>query len=181
MTVEINEKLIAEMVRQVLQSGGSQEDGASNSPQETSVKDRKALSKDDYPLAVKRPELLVGPRGKGFDELTLSNIESGNVAFEDFKITPDALEYQAQIAEDDGCHQIAVNLRRAAELTKVPDARVLEIYNAMRPHRSTKSDLLGIADELEKNYGAMVCAELLRETADVYERRKLLKGDLPTE
>ncbi len=179
--MEINEKLITEMVRQVLQSGGYQEKEGSTPTQGASVKDRKRLFKEDYPLAVKRPELLVGPRGKGFDELTLANIESGKVAFEDFKITPDALEYQAQIAEDDGGHQIAANLRRAAELSKVPDARVLEIYNAMRPHRSTKSDLLGIADELEKNYGAMVCAEFLREAADVYERRKLLKGDLPTE
>ena len=32
--------------------------------------------------------------------------------------------------------------------TAVPDARILQMYNALRPNRSTKSDLLAIADEI---------------------------------
>ncbi len=38
-----------------------------------------------------------------------------------------------------------MNFERAAELTAVPDDRILEIYNALRPYRSTKEELLAIA------------------------------------
>jgi len=53
--------------------------------------------------------------------------------------------------------------------------RILEIYNAMRPHVSTKEDLLAIADELEQKYDASINAALVREAAEVYEGRKMLK------
>ncbi len=32
-----------------------------------------------------------------------------------------------------------MNFERAAELTAVPDDRILEIYNALRPYRSTRA------------------------------------------
>ena len=35
--------------------------------------------------------------------------------------------------------------KRQAELIAVPDDRLLEIYNALRPYRSTKQELLDIA------------------------------------
>ena len=44
----------------------------------------------------------------------------------------------------DGREAFAGNLRRAAELISVPDERILEIYNALRPYRSTKEELLNI-------------------------------------
>jgi propanediol dehydratase small subunit len=64
-----------------------------------------------------------------------------------------------------------MNMRRAAELTRVADERILEIYNALRPYRSTKAELLAIADELENKYGAKINAAFVREATDVYERR----------
>ena len=64
-------------------------------------------------------------------------------------------------------------MRRASELTAVPDERILEIYNALRPGASTKGQLLEIADELE-GYDAPSSAALVREAADVYERRNCL-------
>ena len=67
-------------------------------------------------------------------------------------------------------------MRRAGELTQVPDARVLEMYNALRPNRSTKAELLAIADELENQYGAKVTANFVREAANVYEARDVLKN-----
>lgn len=173
MAMEMNEKMVAELVRQVIQGMGS-----ASAP--VSAAKSGQLGVNDYPLAAKRPDLLVGPRGKKFEELTLENVEKGNVTFDDFRITPQALEYQAQVAEAGKRPQVAANLRRAAELTKVPDARVLEIYNALRPHRSTKEELLAIAAELENQYGAKVCGEFVREAAQVYEKRRLLAGDLPT-
>ncbi|MGB4868447.1 MAG: diol dehydratase small subunit, partial [Candidatus Promineifilaceae bacterium] len=63
------------------------------------------------------------------------------------------------------------------ELTNVPDERVLGMYNALRPNRSSKADLLAIADELESQYGAKVCANFVREAAGVYEARDVLKKD----
>ena len=109
--------------------------------------------------------------GKHLDDITLDKVVAGEIKFEDIKTRPETLEYQAQIAESAGRPSLATNLRRAAEMTRIPDVRVLEIYNALRPYRSTKQDLLAIAEELDSQYQAKVCAALVREAADVYERR----------
>jgi len=170
--MDVNEQLIAELVRktlkEVLESGTA-------APKESAGK--KGLGVEDYPLAFKRPELLKAPTGKSLEDVNLDNVVSGKVGFEDLRITPEALEYQAQIAEDAGRTQVAMNFRRSAELINVPDKRVLEIYNALRPRRSTKQELLDIAHELESRYNATVNAKMIREAADVYERRGLLRSE----
>ena len=84
-------------------------------------------------------------------------------------------EMQAQVAESVHREAFAGNLRRAAELIAVPDDRLLEIYNALRPYRSTKQELLDIAGELDGKYGAKTAASLVREAAEVYEKRGRLK------
>ena len=131
----------------------------------------------DYPMAEKRPELVKTATGKSLTDITLDAVVSGAVKAEEIRITPQTLEYQAQIGESIGRPQFARNLRRAAEMTAVPDARILQMYNALRPNRSTKAELLAIADELDGKYGAKVCAGFVREAADVYERRGVLKKD----
>lgn len=73
-----------------------------------------------------------------------------------------------------GRKQLGANLRRAAEMTAISDERVLQIYNALRPNASTKAELDAIAEELETQYGATMLAGLVREAADVYERRDIL-------
>ena len=83
---------------------------------------------------------------------------------------------QAQVAESVGRDAFASNLRRAAELIAVPDKRILEIYNSLRPYRSTKAELYAIADELENQYNCKINAAFVREAADVYERRGRLKA-----
>ena len=133
--------------------------------------------KRDYPLAEKRPELVKTATGKSLADITLDAVVSGAIKAEEIRITPQTLEYQAQIGESIGRPQFARNLRRAAEMTAVPDARILQMYNALRPNRSTKAELLAIADELETKFGAKVCAGFVREAADVYERRGVLKKD----
>lgn len=170
---QINEQLVADVVRQVLKGMNG---GAAPAPAASSS----GITAADYPLGVKRKDLLKSPRGIAFDELTLENIENGKVTFEDFRISPEVLKMQGDIASSAGRTQIALNFARAGEMTKVPDARILEIYNALRPHRSTKEELNAIADELQNKFGACVCANFVREAADVYGRRKLLKGDLPS-
>lgn len=178
MAKEINEQLLVEVVRKVLQETLS---GKSESSVTTKPSTKGNVSSKDYPLLFKKPDILKTPTGKRVDEVTLENILSGKVTFEDLRITPEALEYQAQIAEACGRPQLALNLRRAAELTKVPDKRLLEIYNALRPYRSSKEELLAIADELENKYGAKINAAFVREAAEVYERRRILRGMRPFE
>lgn len=130
----------------------------------------------DYPLAEKRPELIFTPTGKTLDDITMEKLLKEEVHIEDCRISKQTLEYQAQIAESAGNPQIAQNLRRAGELTCFADERVLEIYSALRPFRSTKDDLMRIAEELEDE-GAVLNATFVREAIVVYEKRKKLKGD----
>jgi propanediol dehydratase small subunit len=165
--LDISPDLVAEAVKSVLAALG---EGPGQSGERISGKG-KLDAKRDFPLATKRPDLVKSASGLSLDEITLEKVVSGKIGFEDIKIRPETLEYQAQIAESAGRPVLAANLRRAGELTRIPDERVLEIYNALRPYRSTKRELLDIADELESKYQARICAALVREATEVYERR----------
>lgn len=168
----IENKMVEELVREVLKSMGQQ------AAQPVKAVAPAGLCPDrDYPLAAKRPELLKTPSGKGLADITLEKVIRGEVKSEDVRITPETLRLQAQIADGVGRNQFANNLRRAAELTAIPDNRVLEIYNALRPYRSTKMELLAIADELEQHYHAKINADFVREAAGVYERRNRLRAE----
>lgn len=129
----------------------------------------------DYPLSEKRRDLVTTSQGRSIDDITLEAVMEGEVEADEIRVTPETLEYQAQIAESIGRPQLAANMRRAGELTAIPDDRILEIYNALRPDRSTKDELLEIADELENEYDAQINADLVREAADVYETRGRLR------
>ena len=128
----------------------------------------------DYPLSVNRKDLLFTPTGKSIDDITLEAVVSGEVQAADLRITPDTLRLQAQVSEKDGRKQLGANLRRAAEMTAISDERVLQIYNSLRPNASSKAELEAIAEELESQYNAGLLAELVREAAEVYERRDVL-------
>lgn len=128
----------------------------------------------DYPLSVNRKDLLFTPTGKSIDDITLEAVVSGEVQAADLRITPDTLRLQAQVSEKDGRKQLGANLRRAAEMTAISDERVLQIYNSLRPNASSKAELEAIAEELETQYNAGLLAELVREAAEVYERRDVL-------
>ncbi|WP_254537012.1 diol dehydratase small subunit [Halomarina litorea] len=125
-----------------------------------------------YPLA-DDPENVTTPDGTKLSEITLEKVVEGEIDGDQLAITPETLEKQARIAEDRGRPQVARNFRRAAELTEVPDDRILEIYNALRPSGAEKETLHDIADELESEYGAEVNAAFVREAAEVYEERGL--------
>ena len=137
----------------------------------------KLNAKVDYPLYEKRPELIRNQTGKVVDDINLENILSGKVTPADCRISAQTLEYQAQIEDSVGNPQVAGNFRRAAEMTRIPDDRIIKIYNKMRPHVSTKAELLAIAEELETKYDAKINGALLREAAEVYEERKMLRVD----
>lgn len=131
----------------------------------------------DYPLAEKSPELVVTQSGVKLNDLSWADVKSGKLSATDFRISAETLELQAQVADDSGRGPLARNMRRAAELTAVPDERLLAIYNALRPYRSTKAELYDIATELESTYHADISAGFVREAADVYEARGRLRVD----
>jgi len=131
----------------------------------------------DYPLSKKKADTVKSATGKRLDEFTIENVMSGKVGAADCRIAPETLEMQAQIAESVNRDSFARNLRRAAELIAVPDARILEIYNSLRPYRSTKAELVAIAEELENKYKAVVNAQFIREAAELYEKRDRLRKD----
>lgn len=128
----------------------------------------------DYPLAEHRPDLIKTPTGKGLDEISMAAVLAGDVVAEDLRIAPETLRLQAEIAEEVGNKQLGQNFRRAAEMTALSDTLVLKIYNSLRPNASTKQELLDIATDLERNYAATLCGQLVREAAEVYERRDVL-------
>ncbi|WP_240374952.1 diol dehydratase small subunit [Bacillus piscicola] len=172
----MNEQLIDQIMKEVLQKIGGEDDHPGVSP---SLGKRDAgatvVARGDYPLSEKRPELVTSPTGKKLDHFTLERVLNGDLTREDVRISSETLELQAQIAESMGRDPLARNFRRAAELIAVPDDRILEIYNALRPYRSTKEELLEIADELENRYHAAINASLVREAVAIYEKRDRLK------
>jgi propanediol dehydratase small subunit len=170
--ISITPEMIAEAVRKAMESL-AETNGTATTP--TKPTTGKLDAKKDYPLGQKRPDLVRSATGLSIDEITLEKAASGKLTFDDVRIRPETLEYQAQIAESAGRPHLAKNLRRAAEMTRIPDARVLEIYNALRPYRSTKQELLDIASELENKYQAKICAGFVREAAQLYEKRNRIK------
>ena len=110
--------------------------------------------------------------GKPVESLTVEAVRAGEVGLSDLRIHPETLERQAVIAEQHGNPQLADNLRRAAELTLLPDDDVLGIYEALRPGRSTAAELTVLAESLADR-GLPRCAALVVEAAEVYARRGL--------
>jgi propanediol dehydratase small subunit len=169
----MSQESIENLVRGILK----EMNGATVSTNENPVTASSGATVRDYPIAQKHPEWIKTKTGKTLDDITLANVLNGNLIAEDLKITPEILRAQGEIATSAGRQTISRNFERAAELTKVPDERVLEMYNALRPYRSSKAELLAIADELLNQYGATVTSGFVREAAEQYEKRKKLKGD----
>ena len=112
--------------------------------------------------------------GRSLDELTLEAVVNGDLSPADLRVHPETLRHQADVAEKHGNQQLGENLRRAAELTALPDDEVLAVYEALRPGRSTLAALRSLCDRLDEAH-ATLCAALVRDAAAVYERRGILK------
>lgn len=133
------------------------------------------VTKEQYPLGEKIPEKVLSASGKKLSDMKIEQIYDGTLTAEDMRISPATMEMQAQVSESANNAAFATNLRRAAELIAVPDERLLEMYNALRPYRSTKQELIDMAEELENKYSAFNSAKLVREACAVYEKRDRLK------
>ena len=58
----------------------------------------------------------------------------------------------------------------------MPSETILEIYTALRPHRSTAAELDAWADRLEHELAAPLTAAFVREAAAAYAERGLLRA-----
>jgi propanediol dehydratase small subunit len=128
----------------------------------------------DYPLGSRRPDLVRTASGLGLDEVTLDAVLAGEIDPEDIRATPETLRRQSAVARAAGRSQLADNLARAAELASVPSETILEIYTALRPHRSTAGELDAWVARLEEEYDAPLSAAFVREAAATYAERGLL-------
>jgi propanediol dehydratase small subunit len=131
----------------------------------------------DYPLGARRPDLVRTPSGLGLDEITLDAVRAGAIGPEELRATPETLRRQSAVALAAGRTQLADNLARAAELADVPSETILEIYTALRPHRSSAAALAAWAERLETELAAPLSAAFVREAAAAYADRGLLRAD----
>jgi propanediol dehydratase small subunit len=106
--------------------------------------------------------------------VSLDAVVSGACSIADLRISADALRQQAEIARAAARASLAANLDRAAEMTRLPQAEVLRIYEMLRPGRCrSKQDLLAVAHRLKRDHAAPELARLVETAADVYARRGL--------
>lgn len=99
----------------------------------------------------------------------------GDLSIEDLSIHADTLRAQAEIAREAGYPQLAANLLRAAELTEVPSAVILRIYALLRPKRASYDELMELAAMLDDKYDAIENAHFIRDAAEIYRARELLR------
>lgn len=129
-----------------------------------------------YPLS-DSPEQWQATSGRKLDEISLEAAAQGTLSPEDLQIGAETLMAQAEIARGSGFRELADNLTRAAELTAVPNEELLRMYEMLRPHRSTYVELNELAHTLESQYDAQVNAAFVREAAQVYQTRNLLRRE----
>lgn len=127
-----------------------------------------------YPLGENEKDSIRSKTGKSLSQITLEEIKKGNVTAEDIKISKEMLYKQGEVAKEAGNPKLADNFARASEMVDVPDEVLLEMYNKLRPNRSTKLELVMMAKDLTETYKAYHCAKLVLETAEIYEKRGIL-------
>jgi propanediol dehydratase small subunit len=130
-----------------------------------------------YPLREHAAETLRAASGRLADEVTLERLAAGELTDDDLRITPEALRAQAEIAQGAGFPQLAANLRRAAELTAVPNVELLRMYETLRPGRATHGQMSALAERLAGEFQAHEMAAFVREAAEVYQARGLTKKE----
>ena len=127
-----------------------------------------------YPLGEHEKEKITSRTGKKLTDITLDEVMKNRVSADDIKISKEVLKAQGQVAREAGNDPMEKNFERAAELVDVPDGVILKMYDKLRPNRSTKLELVLMAQELLEKYNARNCARLVMEAAEVYEKRGIL-------
>jgi propanediol dehydratase small subunit len=135
------------------------------------------MRNERYPLMERAGDELRAASGRPAREISLAALAAGELTDDDLRITPEALRSQADIAREAGFPQLAANLRRAAELTAVPNADLLWMYEALRPGRATYEEMLALAARLAGDFHAPEMAAFVREAAEVYRARGLTQKE----
>ena len=128
-----------------------------------------------YPLGEHEKERLTSKTGMKLTDITLDEVMKNHISADDIKISREMLKAQGQVAKEAGNDPMEKNFERAAELVDVPDEVILKMYDKLRPNRSTKLELVMMAQELLEKYNAKNCAKLVMEAAEVYEKRGILR------
>lgn len=97
--ISISPEMIAEAVRKAMESLAETNGTATVAAKPTTGK---LDAKKDYPLGEKRPDLVRSATGLSVNEITLDKAVAGKLTFDDVRIRPETLEYQAQICESAG-------------------------------------------------------------------------------
>lgn len=130
-----------------------------------------------FPLGEHHRDEISTITGVPVSDLSIERVQSGVVAPGDVSISAETLVLQADFARAAGFDQVAANLERAAEMTRIPNVELLDIYEALRPGRSTYYKLLSLSQRINSMYDAELTGEYIREAADVYRDTGLLKMD----
>jgi propanediol dehydratase small subunit len=104
------------------------------------------------------------PSGRPIEDFSIENLDADRLGPEDLGIHEETLRRQAHLADEAGFTPLARNLERAAELTRVPSAKILEIYEALR-RGADGGRLEALAREIEETYAAKATAAFIREAA----------------
>jgi propanediol dehydratase small subunit len=128
-----------------------------------------------YPLMESAAGELTAASGRTIRSVNLDAAAAGLVDADDLQISAATLRAQAELAQQAGYRELAQNLQRAAELTAVPNEELLRMYELMRPGRSTYAELTQMAERLEDDFAAPITAGFVREAAEVYRNRNLLR------
>lgn len=128
-----------------------------------------------YPLGEHEKKRITSKTGMKLTDITLDEVMKNHISADDIKISREMLEAQGQVAKEAGNDPMEKNFERAAELVDVPDEVILKMYDKLRPNRSTKLELVMMAQELLEKYNAKNCAKLVMEAAEVYEKRGILR------
>ena len=128
-----------------------------------------------YPLTDHAAGRLRARSGRPLATINQEAAVSGELELDDLQISAETLRTQAEIAQQAGYVQLAANLIRAAELTMVPNDEILQMYETLRPKRASYVELLALADRLEHVHNAPQNAALVREAADAYQARNLVR------
>ncbi|HLV34785.1 MAG TPA: diol dehydratase small subunit [Spirillospora sp.] len=135
------------------------------------------MTKPDYPLLKHAPGSVRAASGRSAADLTLQQAVAGELSDEDLRISAETLRAQAQIAREAGYTQLAANLTRAAELTAVPNDELLKMYELLRPGRASYDTLIALAQRLETAYHAAETGRFVRQAAEAYRIRGLLRRE----
>ncbi len=130
-----------------------------------------------FPLGRHHRDEIATKSGRPLADLDLERILGGQVSPDDVSVSDKTLELQAKFASEAGYREVAENLARAAEMARIPNDQILEIYEALRPGRSTYYQLLSLSQQITSMYGAELTGAYIREAADVYRDTGLLKMD----